>query len=120
LYLGLLHAHLSLAILSGTVFVTRGALVLAGQESHANAAPVRLASYGIDSLLLAAAIALLVQLHWAPLHARWLQLKLGMLVIYVVLGALALRHARRRWLRACCYLGALCALGAMFRLALSR
>jgi uncharacterized membrane protein SirB2 len=119
-YPALLHAHFSLAVLSASVFVVRGLLVLGGSGSRANANAVRYASYGIDSLLLAAAIALLVLLRGAPLHATWLQLKLLLLVVYVVLGTLALRRARGRVLRACCYFGALAALGAIFRLALTR
>jgi uncharacterized membrane protein SirB2 len=120
MYLTLLHAHFTLALASAAVFIVRGALVLCGQAARANAAVVRYASYGIDTWLLAAALALLVMLRGAPLHASWLQLKLALLVVYIVLGTLALRRARQRWLRALCYCGALTALAGIFSLALTR
>jgi uncharacterized membrane protein SirB2 len=57
------------------------------------AAPVRYASYAIDTVLLAAAVTLAGVLDLAPLVDPWLTTKLVLVVSYVVLGSLALKRA---------------------------
>ena len=84
----------------------RGALVLAGQ-SWAMAKPWRLLSYGIDTLLLTAGVSLWALLSLNPVASPWLGAKLLLLVLYVVLGSLALKRARAPAVRRACYAGAL-------------
>ena len=79
------------------------------------AAPLRYLSYSIDSALLTAALMLLVVLKLNPFTTGWLLTKLVLLVIYIVLGTLALKRAptpRARWI---CYFAAL----AVFALVVS-
>lgn len=100
------HAHIGLALLSGSLFALRGALLLTGMR-WPDAAPVRYLSYAIDTALLTAAVLLLTVLPGALYANGWLATKIVLLVIYVVLGAFALRRGRTVRARALCYVAAL-------------
>lgn len=99
-------AHVSLVVSSVALFAARGAAVLAGHP-WAMHKPWRLLSYGIDTLLLGAGAGLWVLLSLHPVHHPWLGVKLLLLVVYIVLGSLALKRARTRELRAVSYGAAL-------------
>lgn len=88
-------AHVGLVQASGLLFVMRGIGALAGARFGMHKG-VRWLSYGIDIALLCAAVALLAILHLNPLTTAWLALKLALLVMYIVLGSLALKRARTR------------------------
>jgi uncharacterized membrane protein SirB2 len=100
--------HVAAVLLSGALFLARGSLVLAGRTHIAMLAPVRYASYGIDTVLLTAALMLVSALPAGMFANHWLSIKLALLVVYVVLGTLALRRAatpQRRRLSFLCALG---------------
>lgn len=99
-------AHIGLVVASGVLFAARGALVLAGQ-GWAMARPWRMVSYAIDSALLAAGVTLWAGLSLDPLASPWLGTKLALLVLYIVLGSLALKRARSAAVRRATYLAAL-------------
>ncbi len=86
-------AHMALVAASGALFALRGAAVLAGQAWPLRKS-LRLASVAIDTTLLAAGAALWSLLSLDPLRDAWLGMKLLLLVLYVVLGTLALKRAR--------------------------
>jgi uncharacterized membrane protein SirB2 len=92
--------HVAAVGLSGLVFFVRGLLVQAGVERWAQKAPVRFASYGIDTVLLSAGLVLVAILPGAVFANQWLAVKLALVVVYIVLGAFALRRARTRRTRA--------------------
>ncbi|KRI01336.1 hypothetical protein AO057_09215 [Curvibacter sp. PAE-UM] len=73
----------------------------------------------IDTGLLAAALRLLWELRLNPLVTPWLQVKLVVLLLYIGLGMLALKYARRREAKALCYIGALACYGFMVSVALT-
>ena len=83
------------------------------------AAPVRFASYTIDTVLLTAALMLLTMLPAAMFANGWLTTKLILVVVYVVLGTLALKRGRTTRARAICYLAALFAFGTIIGIALA-
>jgi uncharacterized membrane protein SirB2 len=105
-YLQIKAVHVATVLASGALFAVRGALVLAGSR-WGMAAPVRMLSYGIDSVLFTAAMMLLVVLRMNPAGHPWLGLKIGLLVVYVVLGSFALKRGRTPRVRAACYVAAL-------------
>jgi uncharacterized membrane protein SirB2 len=115
-YLQIKQAHVGLVVTSGGLFALRGLAVLCG-GSWAMAAPVRYASYGIDTALLTAALMLLVTLELNPFLTPWLGVKLTLLVAYVVLGSFALKRARHARTRALAYLGAMLCFGFMYSVA---
>ncbi len=117
-YPALRHLHLGLALSSGALFAVRGAAVLARQRWPLRPTWQRL-SVIIDTGLLAAALRLLWELRLNPLVVPWLQVKLAVLLLYIGLGLLALKYARRREAKALCYLGALACYGFLVSVALS-
>jgi uncharacterized membrane protein SirB2 len=109
--------HVAAVLLSGALFLARGLLVLAGRSRIGMSAPVRYASYGIDTVLLTAALMLVSILPAATFANRWLSLKLALLIVYVVLGALALRRAATPQGRGICFLAALTVYATMIGIA---
>lgn len=115
-YLTLKALHIGLVLLSGTVFALRGLAVLRGL-SWAMARPLRLATYGIDTLLLSAGISLWWLLGLNPARELWLGVKLLLLLVYIVLGSLALKRARSQAARVAAYAAALACFAFMLSVA---
>lgn len=91
--------HIYAVLASGTLFAIRGLAMNVG-AGWAMAAPLRYLSYTIDTVLLTAALMLATILHQYPFVHGWLTVKVCLLVVYIVLGSLALkraRSARMRW-----------------------
>ena len=101
-YLQILWTHIGCVIASGSLFFTRGCMMLAGLPA-ANHVVLRRISVLIDSLLLAAAIALTTIIHQYPFVQAWLTVKVLLLVVYIALGVFALRRGRTRAVRAICF-----------------
>jgi uncharacterized membrane protein SirB2 len=99
--------HISAVAASGLVFLLRGLLVQSGRTGVAMAAPVRYASYAIDTVLLTAALMLFTMLPAVVFANHWLAVKLMLLVLYVLLGTYALKRAATSRARAVCFAGAL-------------
>ena len=109
--------HVAAVLLSGALFLSRGLLVLAGRSRIARWGPVRYVTFGVDTVLLTAALVLVSILPAATFANHWLSLKLALLVVYVVLGTFALRRAatpRGRWI---CFVAALAAYATMIGVA---
>jgi uncharacterized membrane protein SirB2 len=98
--------HVAAIIASGTLFLLRGWSVQVGAR-WGMAAPVRYLSYGIDTVLLTAALMLVTILPGAMFANGWLATKLVLLLVYVVLGSFALRRGRTPKVRRICYFAAL-------------
>ena len=108
--------HVGAVFLSGGLFLLRGLAVQRGMP-WGMATPVRFLSYGIDIVLLSAALMLLAILPSAVFANGWLWAKLGLLVAYIVLGSIALKRGRTRNARLACFVAALLTYGAMFTIA---
>ena len=101
-FVQILWIHIGCVIASGSLFCTRGCMMLVGLPA-ANHNVLRRISVVIDSLLLAAAIALTTIIHQYPFVQAWLTVKVVLLVAYIVLGVFALRRGRTRAIRAACF-----------------
>ena len=99
--------HIAAVVCSGSLFFLRGALVQAGRQAWAMAAPLRYLSYGIDTVLLTAALMLLTILPGAMFANGWLAVKVSLVVVYIVLGMFALKRAKTWRARLGFYLAAL-------------
>ena len=99
--------HVLAVILSGTLFLTRGLMVQAGAARWAMAAPLRYASYGVDTVLLTAALMLATMLPAVIFANHWLALKITLLFVYVALGSLALKRAQGPRARTLAFVAAL-------------
>lgn len=93
--------HVGAVALSLAGFVTRFALVL-GESPLARTRFARIAPHVVDTVLLASAIALAWTIGAVPVRDDWLTAKIVGLLVYIVLGSLALRRARTRPVRALC------------------
>ena len=105
-YLQILWIHVGCVIASGSLFFTRGCMMLAGLPAT-NHVALRRISVVIDSLLLTAAITLTMIIHQYPFVQAWLTAKVVLLVVYIVLGVFALRRGRTRAIRAGFFVAAL-------------
>jgi uncharacterized membrane protein SirB2 len=108
--------HVVAVVASGSLFLLRGIAVQAGMP-WAMAVPVRYLSYSIDIVLLTAALVLLTVLPAAVFANGWLWPKLGLLVVYVVLGTFALKRGRTPAVRSACFVGALVVFACMYLIA---
>ena len=116
LYRFLKPLHIVLVLASGALFGARGFAVLSGRR-WGMAPRVRYLSYGVDTLLLLAGVSLWWLLGLNPLRDAWLGSKLGLLLLYIVLGSLALKRARGHTLRRLCFVAALACFGFMLTVA---
>lgn len=108
--------HVGAVFASGSLFLLRGLAVQAG-AAWGMAAPVRYLSYGIDTVLLTAALMLVTLLPAAVFANGWLWVKIGLLVVYVGLGTFALKRGRTARVRLASYVGALAVFACIYLVA---
>lgn len=118
IYPWLLPLHITLVTLSVSLFAVRGLGVLAGQ-SWPMAGWARGLAPAIDSLLLLAGGTLWWLLQLNPTQNHWLLAKLMLLIVYIVLGTLALKRAPTRAVKALCFIAALAVVGFMASIAVA-
>lgn len=90
--------HILFAGLSIGLFVLRGSFAVLASRPLAWRG-WKIAPHVVDTLLLALGVWLATMLRLNPLHVSWLGVKLLCVLGYIVLGVLAFRLARPRWLR---------------------
>ena len=115
-YLVLRHAHIGFAILSVSLFLLRGGLMLV-ESPKVHAAWLRYPSYVIDTLLLTAALMLTTVIHQYPFSTDWLSMKVFLLLVYVALGSVALKRGRTRGIRLAAFVAALLTIGFLVTVA---
>jgi uncharacterized membrane protein SirB2 len=108
--------HIVAVLASGSLFLVRGLASNLG-ATWAMAAPLRYLSYTIDTVLLTAALMLATILHQYPFVHGWLTVKVVLLVVYIVLGSIALKRGRTRATRLGCWLAALLVYGFIISVA---
>ncbi len=111
-------AHIALVAASGLLFVARGIGVLL-QARWPMAPLARRGSVLIDTLLLAAGVALWSVRGWHPGLDGWLHAKLALLLAYIVAGSIALKRGRTPQGRALAFAVALLLLAAIVGVALA-
>lgn len=90
MYMALKHSHMGFAYLSVILFVLRFALANVKPALNSNKL-LNIVTHGINALLLATAAMLCLQLGQYPFADGWVTAKLLGLVVYVVLGVLAMK-----------------------------
>ena len=98
MYLTLRFLHVLFAGLSIALFVLRGTLTVIAAKPLTHRI-WKILPHIVDTLLLALGIWLAIMLRLDPLHVSWLGVKLLCVIGYIVLGVLAFRLQRPRWLR---------------------
>src|SRR5947209_7530584 len=98
--------HVTTVAISGAGFLARGIGMLL-DATWIRARPARTLPHVIDTVLLVSALMLAWQLRLSPTGAPWLMAKIVGLVIYVVLGTIALRRGRTKPIRAAAWIAGL-------------
>ena len=118
-YLAVKHAHLTFAALSFAGFLLRAwwmwrdSLLLQHRLT-------RTIPHVNDSLLLAAGAWLAFLLHQYPGNSPWLTAKLAALILYIVLGSIALKRGKTRRIRALALSGSVLVFAYIAAVALTR
>ena len=118
-YLAVKHAHVTFAMLSFAGFLLR-AWWMWRDSPLLRHRLTRTIPHINDSLLLAAGVWLALLLHQSPGSSPWLTAKLAALLLYIVLGSIALKRGRTRRIRAAAFVGAVLAFAYIAVVALTR
>lgn len=113
------HVHMACAAVTLALFILRGAWMMRGSPLLA-ARWVRIVPHVVDTVLLASAITLAVLIGNAPLTHGWLTAKVIGLVLYIVLGIVALRRGRTRAARIGAFVAALLVFGYIVSVAFTK
>lgn len=98
--------HMFCAALSISGFFVRGLWMLA-DSAYLQRRWVKILPHMIDSVLLFSGVSLAVLLQQNLLEQQWLQVKLLLLLIYIVLGSIALKRGRNKIQKTVTWLAAL-------------
>lgn len=118
LYLFVKYVHVGCVVLSLAGFAARGALMLRGSPLL-QARFARVAPHVVDTLLLASALWLAWMMQQYPFVHGWLTAKVLGLLVYIILGSIALR-GHTRAVRLAALAGALLAAGYVVAVALTK
>jgi uncharacterized membrane protein SirB2 len=97
-YEALRAAHIAAVFVSIGLFALRGAWMIADSPLLTTRV-VRILPHVVDTVLLAAGVGLAVLSHQYPFVQPWLTAKIVGLVLYIVLGSIALKRGRSRGVR---------------------
>jgi len=115
-YLGIRSVHITCALLTISLFVLRGMLMLAESPLLAHRV-LRWTPIAVDTVLLTTALMLMNIIRQYPFQSAWLTAKIGLLVAYMVLGSIALRYGRTKRMRVAALLAALATVGFLVTVA---
>lgn len=111
--------HVTTVVLSIGLFLARGVGMLVA-ASWLRWRPVRIIPHVNDTLLLLSAIGLMFITHQYPFQQNWLTAKLAALVLYILLGMVAMRWGRGPAVRLGAWLGAIGTFAYIVAVALQR
>jgi uncharacterized membrane protein SirB2 len=118
-YLAVKHIHMTFAALSGTLFFVRGLWMMAG-STLLQRRWVKIVPHVVDTLLLTSALTLVIWSGQYPIAQNWLTAKLCALVLYIVLGAIALKRGRTKPMRIVAFIAALAVFAYIVMVAVTR
>lgn len=116
-YLMLRAIHISCAALSFLGFAARGLLMIV-ESPWLQQKWIKILPHFVDTLLLATAIALVVISRQYPIVVPWVTVKIALLVVYILLGTLALKRGRTKKVRITALLLALTTILSIFVVAI--
>jgi uncharacterized membrane protein SirB2 len=111
--------HVASVGLSLALFFLRGVWMLKSSP-WLRQSWVKVAPHVNDTLLLLSGVALAIRIQQYPPYAGWLNAKLGALLVYILLGMVALKWGRSRAERAAAWVCALLVFGYMVSVAATR
>jgi uncharacterized membrane protein SirB2 len=111
--------HLCMAVLTISGFIVRGLWMLSG-SANLERKLVRILPHIIDTAFLLSGIGLIVLLQLPIGDSPWLIAKFTALIVYIVLGAIALRRGKTMRVRAIAFVLALLTFAYIVGVALSK
>ena len=118
-YLLLKQIHIACVIVSASGFFVRGLWMIA-RPQLLTLRWVKVAPHVVDTVLLVSALGMVFQARFSPLQHPWLAAKIAGLLLYIVLGSIALKRGRTRAVRITAFAGALLALGYITAVAFTK
>ncbi len=111
--------HVSFVLLSISGFLARGVLMIR-DSALLQQRWVKTVPHAVDTILLLSAVILASQWGFASLEMPWLQAKIGALLVYILLGVVAIRPGQSKPLRIGAWLGALLTFAYMVSVAITK
>ncbi len=118
-YLLIKNLHIGFALLSLAGFTLRGFWMLT-ESALLQARATRVLPHINDTLLLASAIWLVVITRQYPLLVGWVTIKIGLLLLYIGFGTMALKRGKTRKSRAVYFVVSLLTIAGIFTAALTK
>ncbi|BBB69963.1 siroheme synthase [Undibacterium sp. YM2] len=118
-YLAIKHLHLTCVGLSGSLFLLRGIWKMR-DSAMLDKRWVKVLPHVIDTLLLASALTLAVLSGQYPFQQNWLTAKLFALILYIVLGTVALKRGKTPAIRTAAFIAAILVFAYIISVALSK
>lgn len=118
-YQDIKHLHMGCVALSGSLFVLRGTWMLQGSPLLRQRW-VRVLPHLVDTVLLGSAVTLAVISHQYPFAQPWLGAKVTALLLYIVLGSIALKRGRSPRVRALAFAAAVATFAYIVTVAVTR
>ncbi len=118
-YLAIKHLHVACVVLSGLGFLLRGLWMLLDSRWLLHRL-TRIVPHVVDTMLLGSAVALAAWSGQYPPVSAWVSAKIVGLLLYIVLGAVALRRGRTRGRRAVAFVLACVCFAWIVSVALTR
>ncbi len=115
----MIQVHAGLALISLVGFSIRGVWMMR-RSPMLTRRWVRIAPHVVDTLLLLSGITLVFQYRLYPTEQPWLAAKLLALVVYIVVGSIALKRGRTRAIRVTAFFAALIVFAYMLAVANTR
>jgi len=97
--------HIGCAFLTIVLFTLRGGLMMADSPWQRTAV-LRYLPHAVDTVLLTTALMLTTVIHQYPFAVGWLTTKVVLLVIYILLGSVAIKHGRTKRVRVTAFIAA--------------
>ena len=119
MYQLLLSSHVVAAVASLGLFIARGILMYRGSPLIANRA-LKVVPRAVDTVLLATAVVLMLFISQYPFTDHWLTVKLLGLVVYIILGAVALGRGRTQQARMGAFAGGVLVFCYLYAVAITR
>jgi uncharacterized membrane protein SirB2 len=111
--------HQSAVVLSFAGFFARGVGMI-GDAAWIRSRSARTLPHVVDTILLASALGLVWLLGVNPFGVPWLTAKIVGLIVYIVLGSVALRHGRSKRTRVAAWLAAMVTFGYIVSVAVTK
>lgn len=115
-YTLMLYTHVICVIVSISLFILRGYWMLT-ENNALNHRSVKITPHIVDTVLLASAIVLTIMISQYPFAENWLTVKFFALIVYIVLGTIALKRGKTKSIRIGAFAAALVTFGFILSVA---